>query len=54
MTLALSASTEAGARLCALADVAWGSPERDPADFVQRLGDHLRRLDALGVGYRKP
>jgi hexosaminidase len=41
-------------RLCALADVAWGSPERDPADFVQRLGDHLRRLDALGVGYRKP
>jgi hexosaminidase len=41
-------------RLCALAEVAWGPRRRDLADFEARLGPHLGRLDALGVGYRPP
>lgn len=41
-------------RACALAEVAWGSPERDAALFRARLEEHLRRLDHLGVGYRRP
>ncbi|NJP35395.1 beta-N-acetylhexosaminidase [Micromonospora thermarum] len=39
-------------RLCAFAEVAWGTRERDPADFRDRLRTHLARLDALGVEYR--
>jgi hexosaminidase len=42
-------------RLSALAEVAW-TPKagRDFADFRRRLDAHLRRLDALDVGYRPP
>ncbi|MFJ5225690.1 beta-N-acetylhexosaminidase [Streptomyces sp. NPDC088400] len=45
-------------RLAAFAEVAW-SPlpapaERDFADFEQRMAEHYRRLDALGVEYRPP
>lgn len=41
-------------RLAAFAEVAWSPAEhRDPADFHRRLtGQHLARLDALGVEYR--
>jgi hexosaminidase len=42
-------------RLCALAETAWLPPEqKDLADFKRRLRTHLRRLDALGVAYRRP
>jgi hexosaminidase len=41
-------------RACALAEVGWGSPERDSDRFTVRLEEHLRRLDHLGVGYRRP
>lgn len=41
-------------RACALAEVGWGSPERQPTLFAVRLEEHLRRLDHLGVGYRRP
>src|SRR6478735_830554 len=41
-------------RLCAVSEVAWGSPVRSPAEFRRRLPEHLRRLDVLGVGYRPP
>ena len=42
-------------RLFALAEVVWSSPESRSFDsFSQRLGWHLSRLDALGVGYRIP
>jgi len=42
-------------RLCALAEVAWSSPERRHwRDFSQRLEAHLKRLSQLGVNYRKP
>ncbi|MDO3703250.1 beta-N-acetylhexosaminidase [Micromonospora sp. C28SCA-DRY-2] len=41
-------------RLCAFAEVAWGFRDRDPADFRDRLGAHLARLEALGVEYRPP
>ncbi|WP_163511701.1 beta-N-acetylhexosaminidase [Fodinicola acaciae] len=37
-------------RVCAFAEVAWGS---DAAGFEDRLGDQLTRLDAMGVNYRK-
>ena len=37
-------------RLCAFAEAVWG--RRDFADFSARLGEHLARLDALGVNYR--
>ena len=39
-------------RLAALAEVVWSEREdRDFASFERRLGTHLRRLDALDVGY---
>lgn len=41
-------------RLCAVAEIAWGATGRDAAAFERRLGEHLRRLDVLGVGYREP
>ncbi|MEV7088737.1 beta-N-acetylhexosaminidase [Streptomyces sp. NPDC093085] len=45
-------------RLAAFAEVAWSAlpapEERDFADFEQRMAEHYRRLDALGVGYRPP
>ncbi|HCE18381.1 MAG TPA: beta-N-acetylhexosaminidase [Anaerolinea thermolimosa] len=42
-------------RLCALAETAWLPPEqKDLADFKRRLRTHLRRLDVLGVAYRRP
>ena len=41
-------------RACALAEVAWSPQEaRDWDSFQPRLAAHLRRLDELGVGYRK-
>lgn len=39
-------------RLCALAEVAWSSSERDFSDFQERLLVHERFLDRLNVGYR--
>ncbi|WP_312866015.1 beta-N-acetylhexosaminidase [Saccharothrix violaceirubra] len=40
-------------RLCALAELAWSTGERDVAEFRDRLaGSHLPRLAALGVEYR--
>ncbi|RDG37584.1 beta-N-acetylhexosaminidase [Streptomyces corynorhini] len=45
-------------RLAAFAEVAWSAlpapGERDFADFEQRMAEHYRRLDALGVEYRPP
>ena len=41
-------------RLCALAEVLWSTEERDYDDFAGRLDEHLARLDALGVEYRRP
>ncbi len=42
-------------RICAMAEALWMRPEhRDYADFRMRLNDHLKRLDALGVNYRRP
>ena len=41
-------------RLCALAEIGWGSASRSGAEFERRLGAHLARLDVLGVGYRDP
>lgn len=41
-------------RLCALAEVVWSPNEaRKPEDFSRRLKRHLRRLDQLGVNYRR-
>jgi hexosaminidase len=41
-------------RVAALAEVVWTPKERrDVADFRERLATHLRRLDALGVNYRR-
>ncbi|WP_328808002.1 beta-N-acetylhexosaminidase [Nonomuraea antri] len=39
-------------RLCALAEVAWGTAG-EYAEFGERLRGHLERLDRLGVGYRR-
>ncbi|MFF0474844.1 beta-N-acetylhexosaminidase [Streptomyces sp. NPDC004284] len=40
-------------RLCALAEVAWSSPDgRDHGEFLGRLRPHLARLDRMGVRYR--
>jgi hexosaminidase len=40
-------------RACALAEVLW-TGRTDPADFFgRRLPQHLRRLAALGVNYRR-
>ncbi|MFB6695199.1 beta-N-acetylhexosaminidase [Streptomyces sp. INR7] len=45
-------------RLAAFAEVVWSRlpepPERDYADFEERMAAHYARLDALGVGYRPP
>ncbi len=38
-------------RLCAIAEVLWGTAEDFPA-FQRRLAGHLGRLDAVGVEYR--
>ena len=41
-------------RMCALAEVLWSNKkQRDWDDFLVRLKTHLKRLDALGVNYRK-
>lgn len=40
-------------RLCALAEALWSSGERDFSEFAPRLEQHLRRLDAVGVEYRR-
>ena len=41
-------------RLCALAEVVWSQPSsRQFADFRRRLQVHCRRLDELGVNYRR-
>ncbi|WP_035738653.1 beta-N-acetylhexosaminidase [Glycomyces arizonensis] len=40
-------------RLAVFADVAWASPEaRAASPVLERLEDHLMRLDALGIAYR--
>mgnify|MGYP001479670314 FL=1 len=42
-------------RMLALSEVVWSPPDlRNWEDFVQRLPDHLRHFDALGVNYRQP
>ncbi|MYT75691.1 MULTISPECIES: beta-N-acetylhexosaminidase [unclassified Streptomyces] len=45
-------------RLTAFSEVAWSElpepGERDYADFERRMTAHYRRLDALGVDYRRP
>jgi hexosaminidase len=46
-------------RLAAFAEVAWSALEPEPerrdwAGFQRRMGTHYRRLDALGVEYRRP
>ena len=39
---------------CALAEVAWSPQEgKDKANFLQRLAEHEKRLNALKVNYRK-
>ncbi|MFG2820963.1 beta-N-acetylhexosaminidase [Kitasatospora sp. NPDC048365] len=40
-------------RLCAVAEALWSEGERDFDEFRTRLADHLPRLDALGVEYRR-
>ncbi|MFI6817806.1 beta-N-acetylhexosaminidase [Nonomuraea sp. NPDC050328] len=40
-------------RLCALAEVAWGTAGEYP-EFAARLLGHRERLDHLGVAYRRP
>jgi len=41
-------------RLCALSEVAWSQPSaRGWASFIVRLKDHLPRLEALGINYRR-
>jgi hexosaminidase len=41
-------------RVCALAEAVW-SPKnkKDYAGFIDRLGDHLKRLDRKNLNYRK-
>ena len=39
-------------RTAALAELAWHGPGTAAGEFAERLGRHLARLDALGVGYR--
>jgi hexosaminidase len=40
-------------RLCAIAEALWTEGKRDFAEFRVRLDEHLNRLDALGVEYRR-
>ncbi len=39
-------------RMCAFAETVWCTGRESFADFRARLGEHLERLGALGVGYR--
>ncbi len=42
-------------RATALAEAVWSPASgRQFEDFLRRLGDHLKRLDELGVNYRRP
>ncbi|MGN7860641.1 beta-N-acetylhexosaminidase [Microbacterium sp. 22303] len=41
-------------RLCAIAEALWSRRRGAFEAFSARLDDHLRRLDALGVEYRRP
>jgi hexosaminidase len=42
-------------RATALAEAVWSPASgREFEDFLRRLGDHLKRLDQLGVNYRRP
>ncbi|HZC27611.1 MAG TPA: beta-N-acetylhexosaminidase [Actinopolymorphaceae bacterium] len=42
-------------RACAFAEAVWRTgKDRSYGDFMGRLNEHLRRLDALGVNYRPP
>ncbi len=40
-------------RICAIAEVLWSGPSHNFADFAERLDEHLARLDAVGVEYRR-
>ncbi len=40
-------------RLCALAEALWTEGEREFAEFAPRMEQHLARLDARGVEYRR-
>jgi hexosaminidase len=40
-------------RLCAFAETVWTGPGQDYDGFLQRMSAHERRLDALGVEYRR-
>ncbi len=41
-------------RLCALSEIAWTPrDQKDFKDFEKRLPEHLKRLDAMDVNYRK-
>lgn len=41
-------------RLCAFCEVVWSPANaRNPEDFRKRLKQHLRRLDEIGVNYRR-
>ena len=39
-------------RACAFSEVVWSPADREWAEFLPRLSEHLTRLDALGVNYR--
>ncbi len=39
-------------RMCAFAERAWGSPRTSYENFIGRLGQHLPRISALGLGFR--
>ena len=39
-------------RLCAVAEALWTTGERRFPEFADRLTEHLKRLDAVGVEYR--
>ncbi len=53
MPSAAQVEYQAFPRLSALAEVTWSSREHKDYDgFLDRLGRHLKRLDALGVHYR--
>ncbi|MEV6103993.1 beta-N-acetylhexosaminidase [Streptomyces sp. NPDC051940] len=41
-------------RMSAFAETVWSGAGRNFAEFAERLALHLRRLDALGVEYRRP
>ncbi len=41
-------------RMCAMAEALWSMPEvKDVQGFLKRLSTHYRRLDRIGVNYRK-